>query len=194
MCGDASPSWVSPCVLQSLRLPLERGRWPIMRHAFARTTSKLDFRPSPSRRFGSTRTRCARSSGSGSRRSARFSTCPGWRWRGGFAEPGTGSVRRAGGVLRGLARALARNPEPLTAAPVDPPPRAVLRLEEPATHAEAGPQALEQLIPHLVRQLQERHLGARRVSVPGFRVDGGVGSVTVAPAIASREPKHLARL
>jgi protein ImuB len=102
--------------------------------------------------------------------------------------------RGAEDVVDALDRALGRKPEPLTAAPVDPPPRAVLRLEEPATHAEAGPQALEQLIPHLVRQLQERHLGARRLSLHGFRVDGGVGSVTVATAIASREPKHLARL
>lgn len=67
-------------------------------------------------------------------------------------------------------------------------------MEEPATHPEAGLQALERLIPGLVRQLQERHLGARRLSLHGFRVDGSVATATVATAIPSREPKHLQRL
>jgi len=93
-----------------------------------------------------------------------------------------------------LDRALGKKLEPLTAAPINPPPQAALRLEEPATHPEAAGQALERLIPTLVRQLQERHLGARRLSLHGFRVDGSVGTATVATAIASREPRHLARL
>ena len=102
--------------------------------------------------------------------------------------------RGAEDVVDALDRALGRKPEPLTAAPADPPPRAAMRLEEPATHPEAASQALERLIPELVRQLQERHLGARRLSLRGFRVDGTVTSASVATAIASREPKHLARL
>ena len=102
--------------------------------------------------------------------------------------------RGADDVVDSLDRALGRKPEPLTAAPVDPPPREALRLEEPATHSEAAAQALERLIPGLVRQLQERHLGARRLSLHGFRVDGGVGTATVATSIPSREPKHLQRL
>jgi protein ImuB len=102
--------------------------------------------------------------------------------------------RGAEDVVDALDRALGRKPEPLTAAPADPPPRAAMRLEEPATHPEAASQALERLIPELVRQLQERHLGARRLSLQGFRVDGTVASASVATAIASREPKHLARL
>jgi len=97
-------------------------------------------------------------------------------------------------VLLALDRALGRKPEPLTAAPAAPPPRVSLRLEEPATHPEAAPQALERLIPELVRQLQERHLGARRLSLIGYRVDGSVAVVSVATAIPSREPKHLQRL
>jgi protein ImuB len=97
-------------------------------------------------------------------------------------------------VLLALDRALGRKPEPLTAAPAAPPPRASLRLEEPATHPEAAPQALERLIPELVRQLQERHLGARRLSLIGYRVDGSVAVAAVGTAIPSREPKHLQRL
>jgi protein ImuB len=97
-------------------------------------------------------------------------------------------------VVDALDRALGRKPEPLTAVPRDPPPRAALRLEEPATHPEAATQALKRLIPQLVRRLEEKHLGARRLALHGFRVDGSVAVASVATAIASREPKHLQRL
>jgi protein ImuB len=97
-------------------------------------------------------------------------------------------------VVDALDRLLGKKPEPLTAAPADPPPRAVIKLEEPATHPEAASQALERLIPELVRQLQERHLGARRLVLTGYRVDGSIAAASVATAIPSREPKHLARL
>ncbi|MBW0006178.1 MAG: DNA polymerase Y family protein [Sphingomonas sp.] len=102
--------------------------------------------------------------------------------------------RGAEDVVDALDRALGKKLEPLTAAPADPPPRAMLKLEEPATHPEAPSQALERLIPELVRQLQQRHLGARRLSFAGYRVDGSVGVASVATAIPSREPKHLQRL
>jgi protein ImuB len=97
-------------------------------------------------------------------------------------------------VVDALDRALGRKPEPLTAAPSEPPPRASLRLEEPATHPEAASQALERLVPLLVRELQERHLGARRLALIGYRVDGSTTVASVATSIASREPKHLLRL
>jgi protein ImuB len=102
--------------------------------------------------------------------------------------------RGAEDVVDALDRALGRKPEPLTAAAAEPPPRALVRLEEPATHPEAAMQALERLIPDLVRQLQERHLGARRLSLTGYRVDGSTALASVATTIASRDPKHLARL
>jgi protein ImuB len=102
--------------------------------------------------------------------------------------------RGAEDVVDALDRMLGQKPEPLTAAPSDPPPRSALRLEEPATHPEAASQALDRLIPQLVRQLQERHLGARRLTLAGYRVDCSVATASVATAIASREPKHLHRL
>jgi len=40
----------------------------------------------------------------------------------------------------------------------------MLRLEEPATHPEAAPQALERLVPTSSASCRERHLGARRLS------------------------------
>jgi protein ImuB len=102
--------------------------------------------------------------------------------------------RGAEDVVDALDRALGRKPEALTAIAAEPPPRATLRLEEPATHHEAGLQALERLIPELVRQLQQRHLGARRLSLQGLRIDGTVTAASVATTIPSREPKHLHRL
>jgi protein ImuB len=102
--------------------------------------------------------------------------------------------RGADNVVDALDRMFGRKQEPLTATPDNPPPRATLRLEEPATHSEAASQALERLIPKLVRQLERRRLGARRLTLAGFRVDGSVAQTSVATVIASREPKHLARL
>ena len=102
--------------------------------------------------------------------------------------------RGAEDVVEALDRALGRKDEPLTAMRDDPPPRALLKLEEPATHPEAAGQALERIIPGLVRELQERHLGARRLSLQGFRIDGSAAVASVATTIPSREPKHLQRL
>jgi len=102
--------------------------------------------------------------------------------------------RGAEDVVDALDRLLGRKAEPLTAVAADPPPRSLLKLEEPATYAEAAAQALERLIPDLVGQLQERHLGLRKLSLIGFRVDGSVAVASVATAIPSRDPKHLQRL
>ena len=102
--------------------------------------------------------------------------------------------RGAEDVVDALDRVFGRKPEPLTAAPTDPPPRVLIKLEEPATHPEAASQALERLIPMLVRELEERRLGARWLSLNGYRVDGSIGVASVATAIPSREPKHLRRL
>jgi protein ImuB len=102
--------------------------------------------------------------------------------------------RGAEDVVGALDRALGRKPEPLTAAPANSPPRALLKLEEPATHPEAASQALERLVPKLVPELEERRLGARRLSLTGYRVDGSIAVASAATAIPSREPKHLLRL
>ena len=102
--------------------------------------------------------------------------------------------READNPVDALDRALGRKPEPLTAVPTARPPRALLKLEEPATHPEAPTQALERLIPDLIQQLQRRHLGARRLALTGFRVDGSTVVASVATSIPSREPKHLQRL
>jgi protein ImuB len=102
--------------------------------------------------------------------------------------------READNPIDALDRMLGRKPEPLTATPCDPPPRVLLRLEEPAVYPEAASQALERLIPELAPQLEQKRLGARHLTLTGFRVDGSVAIASVATSIASREPRHLARL
>ncbi|MEA3059255.1 MAG: protein ImuB, partial [Sphingomonadales bacterium] len=88
--------------------------------------------------------------------------------------------RGAEDVVEALDRMTGRKPEPLTTAPPDPLPRALIKLEEPATHPEAAGQALERLIPGLVRELEQRKLGARRLSLTGYRVDGSLAVASVA--------------
>jgi protein ImuB len=61
-------------------------------------------------------------------------------------------------------------------------------------HPEAAGQALERLIPPLVRTLERRRLGARRLALIGYRVDGSTTVASVTTTIPSREPKHLQRL
>ena len=102
--------------------------------------------------------------------------------------------READNPLHALDRALGRRDEPLTGERAEPPPRALAKLSEPAMHPEAAAQALDRLVPELARQLEERKLGARRLHLAGYRVDGSVAGAGVATAIPSREPKHLRRL
>ncbi len=102
--------------------------------------------------------------------------------------------REVDNPIDALDRALGRKPEPLTAAPFAPPPRATLRLEEPVADPAAASQALALLMPRLVAELERRRLGARRLALTGFRVDGGTVVASVATAIPNREPGHLRRL
>ncbi len=102
--------------------------------------------------------------------------------------------READNPLDALDRMLGRKPEPLTAAPIDPPPRALLRLAEPVADPSAAAQALVLLVPRLVEQLEVRRLGARRLVLVGYRVDGEVQVAAAACAIPTRDPQHLTRL
>jgi len=102
--------------------------------------------------------------------------------------------READNPLDALDRMLGRMPEPLIAVPYAPPPRALLRLAEPAAEPNAGTQALGLLVPGLVEQLAARRLGARRLVLAGYRVDGEVLVVSAATALATRDAKHLIRL
>ncbi|MEO5810454.1 MAG: DNA polymerase Y family protein [Sphingomicrobium sp.] len=102
--------------------------------------------------------------------------------------------READNPLDALDRMLGRKPEPLTAAPFEAPPRALLRLAEPIAEPTAAGQALALLVPRLVRLLEEQRLGVRRLVLAGYRVDGKVAAAAAACALASRDPAHLVRL
>jgi len=102
--------------------------------------------------------------------------------------------READNVLDALDRMLGRKAEPLSATPCEPPPRSVMRLAEPVVDPAVGGQALAKLVPELVEQLAARRLGARRLCLAGYRVDGSVAEASVATAIPSRDPAHLLRL
>ena len=89
------------------------------------------------------------------------------------AKPGA-AVPRSRQSARCARPALGRKAEPISATPAEPPPRALLRLAEPVADPAAAPQALGLLVPDLVRELEARKLGARRLVLTGYRVDGEV--------------------
>ena len=102
--------------------------------------------------------------------------------------------READNPLDALDKALGKTSEPLTPTKVDHPPRALARFKEPVTDPAAGPQALRRLVPDLARQLEDRRLGARRLRLIAYRVDGSIHQVEAATAFATREIPHLNRL
>ena len=102
--------------------------------------------------------------------------------------------READNPLDALDRALGRKAEPMAPERSTAPPRSLLRLAEPVAHPEAAPQALDLLVPELVRQLEARKVGARRLVLAGYRIDGEVVAVAAGTALATREANHLKRL
>ncbi|WP_265569425.1 DUF6504 family protein [Sphingomicrobium nitratireducens] len=96
--------------------------------------------------------------------------------------------------LDALDRALGRRAEPLAPARIETPPRALQRFAEPVTDPAAGPQALDLLVPDLARQLERHRLGARRLVLTAYRVDGSLHRLEAATAFPTRDPAHLHRL
>ena len=102
--------------------------------------------------------------------------------------------READNPLDALDRALGRLPEPLTAVAVDPPPRATLRLAEPVEDPAILASALTRLAGPLAAELASRRLGARRVALVAWRVDGEVREVEAETSLPTRDAAHLVRL
>ncbi|WP_265528055.1 DUF6504 family protein [Sphingomicrobium marinum] len=96
--------------------------------------------------------------------------------------------------LDALDKALGKASEPLTPTRGDRPPRALARFKEPVTDPAAGPQALRRLVPELARELEDRRLGARRLALIAYRVDGSIHRIEAATAFPTREIPHLNRL
>lgn len=102
--------------------------------------------------------------------------------------------RDADNPLDALDRALGKKAEPLIGVTDERPPCAAMRLREPVDDPAAAPQALAILIPRLVKELEQRKLGARSLVLAGFRTDGSTALASIATAIPSRDPNHLQRL
>ena len=102
--------------------------------------------------------------------------------------------READNPLDALDRALGRKPEPLTALALAPPPRATLRLAEPVDDPAVMAGALARLAGPLAKELAARRLGARRIALTAWRVDGEVGEVEAETSLPTRDAAHLVRL
>jgi protein ImuB len=102
--------------------------------------------------------------------------------------------RNADNPVDALDRALGRVAEPLTAHRQEAVPRTALRLREPVADPSAGERALDILVPRLVRALESRRLGARRLTLAGYRVDGSIAAASAGTSIATRDPGHIRRL
>lgn len=104
-------------------------------------------------------------------------------------------ARRFGrAVLDGLDRALGRRAEPI--APRQPPPRyrAQSGFVEPVADAAPVAAALDALLDRLCADLARDGLGARRLTLRLFRVDGDERTRTVGAARARRDARGLAAL
>ena len=102
--------------------------------------------------------------------------------------------READNPLDALDRLLGRTPEPLTGLAEEPPPRSVLRLAEPVADPGILGNALARLADPLAEQLAARRLGARRVALTAWRVDGEVREVEAETSLPTREAGHIVRL
>ena len=101
------------------------------------------------------------------------------------------SRERRAEVLARLDRALGRQPEPIV--PLAPPPACLerLALPEPLIDRAGLDAVLARLMPGLAASLERDGLGARRLALWCYRVDGGVSVRAVATARATRDGDHL---
>ncbi|MEX0809633.1 MAG: DNA polymerase Y family protein [Dongiaceae bacterium] len=112
-----------------------------------------------------------------------------------YPLPRAALARRFGeSVGRRLDQALGRCDEPLS--PRRPVPRHLVRLAfpEPVIEQPAIVAALARLLPPLCRGLEAEGLGARRLVLAFYRVDGTMREVSIGTARPNRDPDTLLRL
>jgi protein ImuB len=112
-----------------------------------------------------------------------------------YPLPRAALARRFGeGVGRRLDQALGRCDEPLN--PRRPVPRHLVRLAfaEPAIEQPAIATALARLLPPLCRGLEAEGLGARRLVLALYRVDGTLQEIAIGTTQPNRDPDALLRL
>lgn len=93
-----------------------------------------------------------------------------------------------------LDQALGFAPEPITPIFPEAVPSARREFLEPIATAEAFAQVIRDLTTDIADQLTHLGKGARRLDCYFHRVDGHVPVIRVGTALASREPRHLAKL
>jgi protein ImuB len=104
------------------------------------------------------------------------------------------AARCGDSVALRLDQALGLAAEPLS--PVPPAPLLWSRRScpEPIATAEAIAAALHELLQQLTRRLGEDGLGARRISLAAYRVDGRIERIAIGTAFPTRDMRHLWRL
>ncbi|MCO6419750.1 DNA polymerase Y family protein, partial [Siccirubricoccus sp. KC 17139] len=110
-------------------------------------------------------------------------------------QPRAPLARRFGpAVMALLDAATGARPRPLQ--PLQPPPDCTVAEEflEPLVTREAIDAALARLLPSLCARLEAAGLGARRLVLRAFRVDGAVQAIPVGTGLPGRAPWHFARL
>ncbi len=100
----------------------------------------------------------------------------------------------AANPLLRLDQLLGKVPEPLLPVIARPMPLVQRRLAEPLRHRAPLDQVVEDLAAAMVRALEARGEGARRLELALWRVDGEVLMRRVALAAATREAAHISRL
>ncbi len=98
------------------------------------------------------------------------------------------------GVVQRLDQALGHLCEPLVPVTAPVVHRVQQVFAEPMTSLEAVAVEASALVERLARALEEGGMGARRLRLTGFRVDGRTTTLEIRLAAASRRPEHLLRL
>ncbi len=97
-------------------------------------------------------------------------------------------------VTTRLDQALGRAPEPISPRRPAPSRRALLTVPEPIGRADDIAAGLERLLATLCARLEQNGLGARRLEIALYRVDGTVARLGVGTSRPSRDAGHLRRL
>ncbi len=112
-----------------------------------------------------------------------------------FELPPATLVPRFGPLLaRRLRQALGEETEPLSPGTPPPPPLVHRLFAEPIVTPEDLARSLAELSTALCRRLEAEGLGARRLVLAAYRVDGGVQRLVCGTSRPRRDPDHLARL
>ncbi len=112
-----------------------------------------------------------------------------------WAMPRAALVRRFGeAVARRLDQAEGDLPEPLSPLGETPERRVRIGWPEPIADPADFAHAIERLAADLMRRLAREGMGARRLDLAFYRVDGRVEHIRIGTARPSRDPHHLAAL